>query len=173
MRRSEGSRNSLTCRERYRLALIESVLADIGKARNVLWAELNAAVQPLGITGRQMDILLLLDRGAASCAADLSRLLVLNPGMLSHVIDGLEATKMVSRARTGEDRRVARLQLTQLGRQTAIEGPESVRGALNVRFDNFTMAELQQMRGLLQKLLRNRNCGVRAERQGGSNAIAE
>lgn len=146
---------------RSRSSLIGAVVADIGRARNVLWAELNAAVRPLGITSRQMDVLLLIEDGAADCAAGLARVLGLDAGMLTRVLDALEAAGMVSRARTQEDRRLVRVKVTDLGRQVVGKGPGPVQSVLDERFASFTLPELEQASRLLGKLLRGSGQGTR------------
>ncbi len=70
--------------------MTESVGFAINKARNLILMEMDAALKDLDITGQQMGILLALDHGSATTPFELSRLLGIDTGLMTRMLDKLE-----------------------------------------------------------------------------------
>jgi DNA-binding MarR family transcriptional regulator len=134
-------------------SLTQSVGFSINKARNLLITEMDAAVKDLGITTQQMGILLSLARGIATTPFELSRLLGIDTGLMTRMLDKLETKGLLERSRSVEDRRVVNLKLTKAGEGVAVELPSIVPVVLNRRLKKFTKAEFEELRRLLNKFL--------------------
>jgi DNA-binding MarR family transcriptional regulator len=125
----------------------------INKARNILAAEMDNALKDLAITSQQMGILLSMDSGIASTPFELSRLLGIDTGLMTRLLDKLENKGLLERSRSLEDRRVVNLALTKKGKQVAAQLPEIAPGVLNARLKRFTRQEFNELGRLLNKFL--------------------
>lgn len=132
---------------------MDSVGLAINKARNVLVAELDAALKDLEITSQQMGILLMLHSGVASTPFELSKRLGIDTGLMTRMLDKLEAKGLLERSRSTEDRRVVDLNLTKAGVAVAMQVPEIVPAVLNRRLKTFSKKEFEELRRLLHKFL--------------------
>ena len=133
--------------------LTHSVGFAVNKARNLLVAELDAALKDLGITTQQMGILLSMRGGATQTPFELSKLLGIDTGLMTRMLDKLESKNLLQRARSTEDRRVVNLTLTREGEKVAEELPNIVPVVLNRRLRKFSKSEFQELRRLLNKFL--------------------
>lgn len=131
--------------------LTESVGFRIVKARNLVVAEMDAALKDLDITGQQMGILLSLKQGVATTPFELSKLLGIDTGLMTRMLDKLETKGLLARSRDADDRRVVNLSLTAKGRETAEQIPEVAPHVLNARLRKFTKAEFAELNRLLRK----------------------
>jgi DNA-binding MarR family transcriptional regulator len=131
--------------------LTESVGFRLVKARNVVVAEMDAALQDLDITGQQMGILLSMKQGAASTPFELSKLLGIDTGLMTRMLDKLETKGLLERSRDPNDRRVVNLTLTAKGQGIAGQIPEIAPHVLNARLRKFTKAEFAELNRLLRK----------------------
>lgn len=131
--------------------LTESVGFRIVKARNLVVAEMDAALKDLDITGQQMGILLSLKQGVATTPFELSKLLGIDTGLMTRMLDKLETKGLLERSRDADDRRVVNLNLTAKGQETATQIPEVAPHVLNARLRKFTKAEFVELNRLLRK----------------------
>jgi DNA-binding MarR family transcriptional regulator len=131
--------------------LTQSVGFFLNRARNTLLMEMDAALTELDITGQQMGILLSLTRGVATTPFELSKLLSIDTGLMTRMLDKLEARGLLSRSRSLDDRRVVNLTLTEKGQQAAERIPEIAPEVLNRRLRNFSKKEFVEFRRLLAK----------------------
>ncbi len=99
--------------------LTQSVGFAINKARNLLVTEMDAALKELDITSQQMGILLSLRSGVATTPFELSKLLGIDTGLMTRMLDKLETKGLLERSRSIEDRRVVNLTLTKEGEAVA------------------------------------------------------
>jgi len=131
--------------------LTKSVGFFLNRARNTLLMEMDAALKDLDITGQQMGILLSLTHGAAATPFELSKLLGIDTGLMTRMLDKLEAKGLLSRSRSLDDRRVVNLTLTEKGQEVAERIPEVAPTVLNQRLRNFSAEEFSEFRRLLAK----------------------
>ena len=136
---------------RENFQLTQSVGFHLNKARNGLLMEVDAALRPLDITGQQMGILLSLTQGAASTPLEISKLLEIDTGLMTRMLDKLESKGMVQRQRSEADRRVVNLILTDKGRDVASRIPDIAPDVLNHRLLHFTRDEFSEFLRLLRK----------------------
>jgi DNA-binding MarR family transcriptional regulator len=134
-------------------SMTQSVGFSITKARNLLVTEIDAALKDLGITTQQMGILMSMRGGVGSTPFELSKLLGIDTGLMTRMLDKLETKGLLERSRSIEDRRVVNLKLTKAGEAVAVQLPEIVPVVLNRRLRKFTKAEFEELRRLLNKFL--------------------
>jgi len=132
-------------------SLTKSVGFLLTKARNLITAEMDTALKDLDITGPQMGILLAMQRGLASTPFELSKMLSVDTGLMTRMLDKLETKGLLERSRSVDDRRVVNLVLTKKGEETAAEIPNIAPEVLNTRLKKFTKAEFEELCRLLNK----------------------
>jgi len=131
--------------------LTNSVGFFLNRARNTLLMEMDAALKDLDITSQQMGILFSLMHGAAVTPFEMSKLLGIDTGLMTRMLDKLEAKGLLSRSRSLDDRRVVNLTLTKKGQEVAGRMPEVAPTVLNQRLKNFSKEEFAEFRRLLAK----------------------
>jgi DNA-binding MarR family transcriptional regulator len=133
--------------------LTESVGFALVKARNLIVTEMDAAMKDLDISGQQMGIMLMLKQKLASTPFELSKMLGIDTGLMTRMLDKLEGKGLLVRERDEEDRRVVNLSLTKAGVTVAEQIPEIAPDVLNARLKGFTKAEVNELRRLLRKFV--------------------
>ena len=139
--------------DNYRPA--ESVGFVLNKAHKILIADMDAALKGLNVKAQHVGILISLLRRSQARSANLSKHLDVNPGLMTRMLDNLEALGLLVRSRDMQDRRVVNLQLTDVGQVTARRLKELAPDVLNARLRGFTEAEFDELRRLLHKLVNN------------------
>jgi DNA-binding MarR family transcriptional regulator len=132
---------------------VQRIVLALSKARNVLAAEMHVALAGTGVSSSHIGALLLLSLGIGCSSVALSRLLGVDPGFVTRMVDRLEKQGFVRRDRNNPDRRVVNLTLTEAGRHVAARISEIVPGVLNRRLSIFTPLEFVALCRLLGKLL--------------------
>ena len=100
-----------------------------------------------------MGILLALTRGMAGTPFEISKLLGIDSGLMTRMLDRLEEKGLLERSRSIDDRRVVNLTLTSKGRLVSAEIPSIAPEVLNERLKAFTPEEFDEFRRLLQKFV--------------------
>jgi DNA-binding MarR family transcriptional regulator len=134
-------------------SLMQSVGFLLTKARNLITAEMETALKALDITGPQMGVLLGIQRGLASTPFELSKMLSVDTGLMTRILDKLETKGLLERSRSMDDRRVVNLLLTKKGEEVAAEIPNIAPEVLNARLKKFTKAEFEELCRLLDKFI--------------------
>jgi len=134
-------------------SLTQSVGFLLTKARNLVTAEMDTALKDLDITGPQMGILLAMQRGLASTPFELSKILSVDTGLMTRMLDKLETKGLLARSRSVDDRRVVNLVLTKKGEAIAAEIPKVAPEVLNARLKKFTKTEFDELCRLLNKFI--------------------
>jgi DNA-binding MarR family transcriptional regulator len=133
--------------------LTRSVGFMLTKARNLIIAEMDAALKDLDITTPQFGVLLAMQRGLAASPFELSKMLSVDTGLMTRMLDKLEAKGLLERSRSADDRRVVKLLLTGKGHEVAAEIPKIAPEVLNARLKKFTAAEFEELCRLLDKFI--------------------
>jgi DNA-binding MarR family transcriptional regulator len=134
-------------------SLTQSVGYLLTKARNLITAEVDTALKDLDVTGSQMGIFLAMQRGLASTPFELAKLLSVDTGLMTRMLDKLETKGLLERSRSVDDRRVVNLVLTKKGAEIAAEIPNIAPEVLNARLKKFTKAEFEELCFLLNKFI--------------------
>jgi MarR family transcriptional regulator, multiple antibiotic resistance protein MarR len=116
--------------------------------------EMDACLTPYGLTAAQFIILRRIAEGVATTAADLCRVLEYDTGSMTRMLDRLEEKNVIIRERSSDDRRVVKIQLTSQGAEQYPTLKDTVRVTLNHRFSKLRDDELDQLRGMLERLTR-------------------
>jgi DNA-binding MarR family transcriptional regulator len=130
-----------------------SVGFSLVKARNVVISEMDAVLKDLDITAQQMGIILCVGRGIATTPFELSKMLEIDSGLMTRMLDKLEKQGLLARERSVEDRRSVNLGLTEQGVAVLKEIPKVAPEALNRRLKDFTQEEFLEFHRLLEKFL--------------------
>jgi DNA-binding MarR family transcriptional regulator len=132
---------------------VQRIVFALNKARNLLTADTDVALAGTRVTSSQVGALLLLSRGVACTSVGLAKLLGVDPGFVTRLVDRLERQDLVRRDRNSPDRRVVNLTLTEAGRNLAARIAEIAPAVLNRRLSSFTPLEFETLCSLLGKLL--------------------
>lgn len=133
--------------------LTKSIGFLLHKARNLIVNEIDAAFKKLDINSQQMGVLFSLKSNMASTPFELSKLLGIDTGLMTRLLDKLEAKGLLERFRSVDDRRVVNLTLTAKGKAIADQIPEISPAVLNARLKNFTKDEFEELIRLLGKFI--------------------
>lgn len=117
--------------------------------------EIEAELEPSGLTNAQWMPLYKLSRQDVITAAELSRGMGLDAGATTRLLDRLEAKGLCQRERSEEDRRVVKLSLTREGQQAAKAVPEALSRVHNSALAGFTPEEWETLKNLLRRMLGN------------------
>lgn len=113
------------------------------------------AGQGMSITGAQWVILMRIARGCASTAAELCRFGHCDTGSMTRMLDRLEEKRLIRRVPSSKDRRITHLELTDAGRDLLPHLPPVAIKVLNAHLKGFTRAELDQLKGFLNRIRAN------------------
>jgi len=121
------------------------------------WMQLATSVDqklaPFDLTYPQFVILVRLNEGTCSTAAELAREVGTDTGAMTRMLDRLEAKGALKRVRSARDRRVVNLQMTDAGREMANNAVATAIDVLNDYFGDFSAAELAQLEKLLRRVI--------------------
>src|SRR3984957_3868187 len=134
-------------------SLTHSVGFLLNKARNLITSEMDTALEDLDITGPHMGVILAMQRGLASTPFELSKVLSIDTGLMTRMLDKLETKGLLERSRSVDDRRVVNLALTKKGKEIAAQIPTFASQVLNPRLEKFTKAEFEEFCRLLHKFI--------------------
>jgi DNA-binding MarR family transcriptional regulator len=134
-------------------SLTNSVGFSLTKARNLVASEMDAALKDLDISSQQMGIMISLQRELATTPFELAKLLSIDTGLMTRMLDKLEAKGLLARSRSVEDRRVVNLKLTRKGEAIAAQIPEVAPTVLNARLKKFSKSEFEELKRLLNKFI--------------------
>lgn len=118
-------------------------------------AEVERELAPLGLTEAQWMPLFKLHLAMASTSSELARECRIDTGATTRMIDRLEEKGFIQRARSAEDRRVVKLELTPEGRATADHIPAALCKVQNQLLAGFSREEFDTLKSLLRRMLVN------------------
>lgn len=116
---------------------------------------IDAEVAPMGLTAMQWTPLLRMAAGQADTAAELARVVGMDTGAMTRMLDRLEHKGLIRRVRSVEDRRVIKLELTDEGRHKATQIPRLLAKVSNAHLADFDDVDRETMKGLLRRMLVN------------------
>ncbi|MEX3984574.1 MarR family winged helix-turn-helix transcriptional regulator [Paraburkholderia sp. EG287A] len=125
----------------------------LGQAHHLMTTELRAGLKDAGLNLQERGILLTLAGGSAKTPAALAKLLGVHPARMTRVLDKLETSGLVERARNGTDRRLVDVSLTREGRSVAARNADVAPGAWSERLSHFSKSDFDALSTLLSRLL--------------------
>lgn len=117
--------------------------------------EVEARMAALDLTDAQWRPLWVLASSPVDTANEMARLLEMDAGAMTRLLDRLEAKGLIERLRSEADRRVVHLQLTAAGRAAAAKVPHVLAAVNNQFLQGFSEAEWTQLRALIERLAAN------------------
>ena len=119
--------------------------------------EVERRMAALDLTDAQWKPLWLLASGRADTGFEMARLLEMDAGAMTRLLDRLEGKGLLQRVRSAADRRVVHLRLTAAGQAAAVRVPHVLAAVNNDFLQGFSEAEWLQLRALLARLADNGN----------------
>jgi DNA-binding MarR family transcriptional regulator len=107
------------------------------------------------LTDAQWKPLYLIKLGRATTANELARLMDIDAGAITRMLDRLESKGLLERVRSEADRRVVHLRLTAAGDAVAKKVPFVLASVNNDFLRGFSEAEWKQLRRLLGRMAEN------------------
>lgn len=123
------------------------------RAWTVLANTVDQELAPYGLTFPQFVILLRLNDGECSTAAELAREVYTDTGAMTRMLDRLECKGIIRRVRSLEDRRVFNLEITETGRDAVAKVRVIAVNVLNRYFGDFSAEEMDIMYKLLKRVI--------------------
>jgi DNA-binding MarR family transcriptional regulator len=135
--------------------IVESVGYKLLQLALAMRRETASRLLTLGLTEAQWRPLWMLKAGRADTPQALARVLGVDAGAMTRMLDRLEAKGLIGRVRSLTDRRVTQLRLTATG-EAATEGiPEVVARVNNDYLLGFSQEEFEQLNALLARMRAN------------------
>ncbi len=122
---------------------------------NSLNRMLDQEMAPLDLTAMQWRPIAMLYLGRADTPAELARLNGMDTGAMTRALDRLEAKGLLQRARSQQDRRVVKLELTELGEEKARNIPPNIARVLNHHLRGFSTDEVTQLMHFMRRMIAN------------------
>ena len=110
---------------------------------------------PVGLTSAQWAPMFKMHEGKATTVAELARVLQMDPGATTRLLDRLEAKGLCRRVRSEQDRRVVNLELTPAGQEVAAHIPAALSEVMNAHLAGFSREEWLALKGYLQRMIDN------------------
>lgn len=127
----------------------------IKQVSNSMNRMLDQEMAPLDLTAMQWRPIILLFKGRADTPAELARLTGMDTGAMTRALDRLEAKGLLRRTRCQEDRRVVKIELTEIGEAKAREIPPNIARVLNYHLRGFSTDEVAQLMHFLRRMIAN------------------
>lgn len=132
--------------------LSASIGYHLHRAYSGMRRELDARLQPHGVTSAQWGALVSIGRHGCATAADLSRWMNLDRAGVSRVLKQLERSRLVERRPSAQDRRTRRLRLSPKG-AALLPRLEAVTTSVSNDFlSGFSVADRSRLLRLLSRL---------------------
>jgi DNA-binding MarR family transcriptional regulator len=131
------------------------ICRQIKHVMNSLLRRVDLHMQPLELTGMQWEPVLMLWLKRADTVAGLARVSHMGVASMTRMLDRLEEKDLLRRERSEQDRRVVNLHLTTKGKKVATKIWPIVVEGMHVHLDGFKKEELNQLNGLLGRMLAN------------------
>jgi DNA-binding MarR family transcriptional regulator len=107
------------------------------------------------ITGIQAEILMLLATAPAMLGNDLAAVVGVNASTVSHALDGMEQSGLLTRKRCTEDRRVVRIALTEPAKRMARRTLHITRHILDAITSGISAPDLEVLQRVLPRMAEN------------------
>lgn len=138
-----------------RYELSQSVGYQVVQLSTQMRREVEHRMAALGLTDAQWKPLWLLASGRADTGLEMARLLEMDAGAMTRLLDRLAGKGLLVRVRSEADRRVVHLRLTRAGREAAARVPHVLAAVNNDFLQGFSEADWVQLRELLSRLAAN------------------
>lgn len=107
------------------------------------------------LTSAQWGPIMHLGKAGKTTVAELARLMLVDAGAMTRLLDRLEKKGLCKRLRCSEDRRVVRVELTPDGHTALKFVPVVLADVMNAHLQGFSESEWQVLKGYLRRILAN------------------
>jgi len=121
---------------------------------SLVW-QVDKRLEAHDLTSAQWGPLMHLRKAGRSTVADLARLMQLDAGSMTRLLDRLEAKGLCKRVRSTDDRRVVLVELTPEGATAIAEVPAVLAEVMNAHLAGFSKTEWQALKQYLLRMLAN------------------
>lgn len=111
--------------------------------------------EEFAITGIQAEILMLLATAPGMLGNDLAAVVGVNASTVSHALDGMERSGLLTRKRCTEDRRVVRIALTEPAKRIARRTVDITRHILDAITSGISHSDLKALQRGLKRMADN------------------
>ena len=132
-------------RRRYHLA------HQLKRADHALTTALEAALQPLGVTLAQANVLLFVDRYPLTTMPRLAALAAVSPQAMHRTVVGLQQQGWLVRERQPGNEKTFHLTLAAAGKQVLDQAEEAITAVQDRTADHLDHAEIDQLHHLLRR----------------------
>ena len=115
--------------------------------------QVDKRLQVHDLTSAQWGPLMHLRKAGRSTVADLARLMQLDAGAMTRLLDRLETKALCKRVRSTADRRVVLVELTADGEAAIAQVPAVLAEVMNAHLAGFSKTEWQALKTYLQRML--------------------
>lgn len=133
----------------------ESVGYLIKLAYQLVLRNLDEQLHPYDLTALQWVPLLVVAKGRANTVAGCARVVGVETGAMTRMLDRLAAKGLISRRRSDSDRRVVNVELTEAGHEIVKVIPPTICRVLNRHLRGFSEEEFETFKDLLRRFLAN------------------
>lgn len=140
---------------------LENPLSNLGylikMLQETMSQQLEDQMKEFDLTAAQWHPLIIIDLQQARTPAQVARLINVDTGATTRILDRLEQKGFIKRVRSTEDRRVVHLHLTEKGSNVTKKLMPAVELILNKALERFTNEEFELYKKLTMKMLVNLN----------------
>jgi len=133
---------------------ITAVPGLVARVRMAWLDELEVRLAPLDLKAQDYLVLVMLATGSDT-SSSICSVLAHDPGAMTRKIDALEKRGLVRRARSEEDRRAIKLELTPEGKKLYPKALAAAVGTANEFLEGFSKSDVKALEGLLKRVLNN------------------
>lgn len=127
----------------------------LGKGYQLLVAECDKRLAPLGLTAAQYGVTAILARNEARTSSELCQRMDYDPGAMTRLLQRLEAKKVIKRVPDISDRRIHTLALTENGRLLYEQAQPMVDAVHDLMLQGLDADEARTLATLLCRVVRN------------------
>jgi DNA-binding MarR family transcriptional regulator len=131
----------------------QKLVSVLGQARQLIASELRAGLADAGLNLQERGVLFTLARGNLTTPAVLSKQAGVHPARMTRVLDKLENSGLIERARNERDRSRMDVSLTREGQAVAARNLRVIRGAWSGRLSHFSKSDFDTLNVLLSRPL--------------------
>ena len=133
--------------------IISEIMDNIRRVFQVVNDKSKRAKRETGITGPQLWAIKVIGDLSPVRVSDLAARMYLNPSTVVGILDRLESRGLVRRNRSDDDRRVVKVQLTDVGKELLVRAPEVASGLLVKGLETLPFKELKNIEASLDRLV--------------------
>jgi len=133
--------------------VVSEIVDHIRRIFQVVHEQSKRAKRKTGITGPQLWAIKIIKECSPVRVSDLARRMYIHPATVVGILDRLEASGLVVRKRSQEDKRVVKVQLTGKGEKLVVDAPQVAQGLLVAGLERLTLKRLKAISSALDELV--------------------